>query len=87
VHWIVALVIRQATFLSRLVKGRSDLLVVDGKVQIGALKAAYMSPDDLAEDMRKQGVADLDSVKSARLERSGKLSVIKSNCNNKKSPA
>jgi uncharacterized membrane protein YcaP (DUF421 family) len=36
-----------------------------------------MSDDDLAEDLRQQGVADPKEVKLAFLERSGQLSVIK----------
>jgi uncharacterized membrane protein YcaP (DUF421 family) len=36
-----------------------------------------MSDDDLAEDLRQQGVSNPEKVKEARLERSGKLSVIK----------
>jgi uncharacterized membrane protein YcaP (DUF421 family) len=38
--------------------------------------AAHMSDDDLAEDLRQNGIEEPKEVKSARLERSGKLSVI-----------
>jgi uncharacterized membrane protein YcaP (DUF421 family) len=36
-----------------------------------------MSFDDLEEDLRLQGVEEHDEVKEARLERSGKVSVIR----------
>jgi uncharacterized membrane protein YcaP (DUF421 family) len=36
-----------------------------------------MSDEDLAEDLRSEGVADARDVLEARLERNGKLSVIK----------
>jgi uncharacterized membrane protein YcaP (DUF421 family) len=36
-----------------------------------------MSDGDLEEDLRSAGVADVREVFEARLERSGKLSVIK----------
>jgi uncharacterized membrane protein YcaP (DUF421 family) len=36
-----------------------------------------MSPDDLKEDLREQGVENSHDVKEARLERSGKLSVVR----------
>jgi uncharacterized membrane protein YcaP (DUF421 family) len=36
-----------------------------------------MSSDDLDEDLREQGVEKLQEVKEARLERSGKVSVIR----------
>jgi uncharacterized membrane protein YcaP (DUF421 family) len=42
-----------------------------------ALRAAHMSDDHLDEELRQQGVHDPNLVAEARLERSGKLSVIK----------
>jgi uncharacterized membrane protein YcaP (DUF421 family) len=37
----------------------------------------HVSGDDLAEDLRQKGVSDASEVKEARLERSGKVSVIR----------
>jgi uncharacterized membrane protein YcaP (DUF421 family) len=39
--------------------------------------AHHISADDLAEELRLEGVEDAGIVKSARLERSGEISVIK----------
>jgi uncharacterized membrane protein YcaP (DUF421 family) len=36
-----------------------------------------MSSDDLDEDLRERGVGKLQEVKESRLERSGKVSVIR----------
>jgi uncharacterized membrane protein YcaP (DUF421 family) len=36
-----------------------------------------MSDDDLDEDLRSRGIGEISAVKEARLERSGKLSVLK----------
>jgi uncharacterized membrane protein YcaP (DUF421 family) len=36
-----------------------------------------MSMDDLEEDLRQAGVENISDVKSARLERAGKVSVIR----------
>jgi uncharacterized membrane protein YcaP (DUF421 family) len=36
-----------------------------------------MSEDDLAEDLRQEGIETPTQVKMARLERSGRLSVIR----------
>ncbi|MGA8471394.1 MAG: YetF domain-containing protein [Pseudolabrys sp.] len=63
--------------MSYLVKGTETTVIRDGKVDRKALAASHMSDDDLAEDLRQQGVEMATEVKSARLERSGKLSVIK----------
>lgn len=42
-----------------------------------ALRDAHMSADDLAEDLRQQAVVGPSEVSEARLERNGKLSVIR----------
>jgi uncharacterized membrane protein YcaP (DUF421 family) len=77
VHWVVSLVARDVPALSRLFKGHSSLIVKDGLVHKKELSAAHMSQDDLEEDLRQQGVLSPADVKLARLERSGKLSVVK----------
>jgi uncharacterized membrane protein YcaP (DUF421 family) len=77
VHWVFSwIAIRSQTF-SGLIKGHSTLIVRAGKVQTEALKRSHMSRDDLDEDLREKGVDDPAQVDEARLERSGKLSVIK----------
>jgi uncharacterized membrane protein YcaP (DUF421 family) len=63
--------------LSFLVKGHDTTLIRNGRVDRKALRDAHMSTDDLAEDLRQQGVDNHYDVKEARLERSGKLSVIR----------
>jgi uncharacterized membrane protein YcaP (DUF421 family) len=76
-HWIFSYVARDSRWFSGLIKGHSTLLVAEGRVQQGPLADAHMSRDDLDEDLRQQGVSDPKNVKEARLERSGRLSVIK----------
>jgi len=77
IHWVISYFARDSEFLSYLVKGRDTVLVREGNVDRTALARSHMSDDDLAEDLRQQGVEEPKEVKSARLERSGKLSVIK----------
>jgi len=76
-HWLISLGARGWPRLGWLVKGQSDLLIKNGKVDRGELKRAHMTDDDLAEDLRQKGVGDPSDVKEARLERDGVLSVIK----------
>ena len=76
-HWLISLGARGWPRLGWLVKGQSDLLIKNGKVDRGELKRAHMTDDDLAEDLRQKGVGDPTDVKEARLERDGVLSVIK----------
>jgi uncharacterized protein DUF421 len=56
---------------------RYGCLIRNGKVDLKALAASHMSEDDLAEDLRQEGIETRKQAKTARLERSGKLSVIR----------
>jgi uncharacterized membrane protein YcaP (DUF421 family) len=76
-HWLFSLMSRSSKTVSALIKGHSTILVRDGHVDHRELRTAHMSDDDLAEDLRQEGVADVTAVKEARLERSGQVSVIK----------
>jgi uncharacterized membrane protein YcaP (DUF421 family) len=76
-HWIISLVSRDWPAFSTLVKGRTTPLIKNGRIDRQALKDAHMSDDDLEEDLRQEGVDHPSQVKEARLERSGKLSVVK----------
>jgi uncharacterized membrane protein YcaP (DUF421 family) len=76
-HWVISYFTEGSPTLGSLVKGNTTVLVRNGRIDRQALKDAHMSPDDLDEDLREQGIDDPKKVKEARLERSGKLSVIK----------
>lgn len=76
-HWIISYFAKGSPTLSYMVKGRSTAIIKDGRVDKEALSAAHMSGDDLNEDLRQEGVKDPKEVKEARLERSGRVSVIK----------
>jgi uncharacterized membrane protein YcaP (DUF421 family) len=76
-HWVFSALARESRFFSGLVKGHSTLLIRDGRINRKALRAAHMSDDDLEEDLRNKGIDDPTAVAEARLERNGKLSVIK----------
>ena len=53
------------------------LLVKDGRVQRRNLRTEMLTLDDLKEQLREQGVADVAEVKECYLEPDGRLSVIK----------
>ncbi|HKS84770.1 MAG TPA: YetF domain-containing protein [Pseudolabrys sp.] len=76
-HWLLSYFSESSSTFSFLVKGHDTVLIRNGRVDRKALRDAHMSADDLAEDLRQQGVDNHQDVKEARLERSGKLSVIR----------
>ncbi|PJK29919.1 DUF421 domain-containing protein [Minwuia thermotolerans] len=62
---------------SKLVKGRSLLLVKDGEVDWKAMRLAQLGHRDLEENLRQNGVAQIESVAEAHLERDGSISVVR----------
>lgn len=63
--------------LGTFLKGTPVMLVKDGKLQKEALKKNSLTENDLQEAMRSGGVASLDDIETACLERSGSISIIK----------
>jgi uncharacterized membrane protein YcaP (DUF421 family) len=60
----------------RLVKGTDDVVIEKGELQHDAMRRNYFTERDLMEDLRLKSHETPAEVKSARIERSGDLSVI-----------
>ncbi|MBE6988253.1 MAG: DUF421 domain-containing protein [Ruminococcaceae bacterium] len=56
--------------------GKPVIIIVDGVIDQKALKATRLSVEELQEDLRLKDVFDLASVRLARLETNGQLSVL-----------
>ncbi len=76
---------RMLTFLAArfhsvgvLVKGTPVQLIENGKVDADILRRHSLSRHDLEEDLRLSGLDQPEAVRSARLERNGEISIIKS---------
>ncbi|MGN6461145.1 MAG: DUF421 domain-containing protein [Pseudolabrys sp.] len=76
-HWLISWVTRSSPRLSYWTKGYDTVLIRKGTIDRAALRGSHMSDDDLSEDLRQNGIASVAEVEEARLERSGKLSVIR----------
>lgn len=59
------------------IKGSSETVITNGKVDRAALRRHHFGDDDLHEELRLNGVDSPEKVKLARLERSGEVSVVK----------
>ena len=67
----------QFPLFEMLIKGRSDILVRDGKPLTGTMKSHQISRSDLMEEVRLNGqVSDVEEVQTATLERNGEISVV-----------
>ena len=60
----------------RLICGNPTTLIQDGAIQEAALRRNRFTLDELIEELRAQGVTDLNTVKYAVLETNGRLSVL-----------
>ena len=76
-HWLFSAIALRWRGFGPLVKGHPQVLIRDGAIDRRALRRAHMGERDLWEDLRAKGVARLEQVAEARLERSGELSVIR----------
>ena len=56
--------------------GTPSVLIENGKLQQDAMRKNRYTLDELLEELREQGVADISTVKHAVLENSGQLSVF-----------
>ena len=59
-----------------LISGKPALLIVRGKIDQSQMRRNRVTPDELAEALRNEGILDLNSVDYAILETDGKLNVI-----------
>jgi len=62
--------------LRRLICGEAALIISEGRVLQDAMRKNRLTLDELMEELRGQGITDLNQVKYAVLETSGKLSVL-----------
>jgi uncharacterized membrane protein YcaP (DUF421 family) len=75
-HWVFSAASQRSQAFSHFIKGYATTIIRNGKIDRDAMAQTHMSGDDLEEDLRDKGVKDAAQVQEARLERSGKLSVI-----------
>ncbi|HEU0209660.1 MAG TPA: YetF domain-containing protein [Candidatus Udaeobacter sp.] len=78
-HRVLALGAYVSHAFGILVKGKSVVLVEDGRVDQRNMRFNHISQHDLEEDMRLDvQTEDISKIKVARIERSGDISFIKS---------
>lgn len=77
-HRILSVFADRSSKIEGLLKGHRNAVVKDGKLIHTTMKHHHVTEDDITEQLRLHGVSDLSHVKAAYLERSGEISVIKS---------
>ena len=76
-HALVAALLVRVPRLSPMFKGASVTLAEGGQVNESALRRSGLGAKDFEEAVRIGGARDASEVESARLERNGKISVIR----------
>jgi uncharacterized membrane protein YcaP (DUF421 family) len=76
-HRALAKIAFHSDAFSKLIKGDSDEVIHDGKLNHGVMARYDLTEGDLIECVRLQGnLDDFGKVRGARVERSGEISVI-----------
>lgn len=74
---LFALISSRSRRFNQLISGDSPILIQDGEIQSHNLKKAHVSQTELISSLRNNAhLSDPSQVKTARLERSGQISVI-----------
>lgn len=76
-NWLVGRVAFASPRLERAIEGVPTLLVHEGRLVETNLRRETISREELLSNLRSQGVFDLREVRTAILEPSGKLSILR----------
>ena len=76
-NWIVGRIAFSSPRMERAIEGVPTLLVHHGHLIEANLRKENFSREDLMSNLRSQGVFDIEEVRAAILEPSGKLSVLR----------
>lgn len=77
IHEVFAKLAYKYRFFGFIVKGKSKLLIENGKINWNEMKAGNITHDDLLEVCHKELKSeDLTTIAKARLERSGEITMI-----------
>ena len=76
VEWVLAAAAVGSVWVRRVLCGKPVILIENGKVLQGALRATRVTLDELTGHLREKNILDLRSVQYAILETNGNLSVF-----------
>ena len=76
INYFVVRVVHKSKKLQRIVEGRRDILIKNGKIRMDHLDRELISRADLRSAALKQGISSLDDVDHCVLEPTGALSFV-----------
>jgi uncharacterized membrane protein YcaP (DUF421 family) len=75
VNYLIGVLTYKSKHVERLVEGRAQIIVHDGKLFEDVMSEASITRDELESTLRESGFFDLKEVRLAILENNGKISV------------
>jgi Predicted membrane protein len=75
INWLVVRTLFRSPRLTRMLEGRSAILVRDGRIDRKALERESLTHDELVEVIHRQGFERLDQVKHCELEPNGTFAI------------
>jgi uncharacterized membrane protein YcaP (DUF421 family) len=75
INWLVVRTLYKSPRLTRMLEGRSTVLIRDGKIDVKAVKRESLTHAELMEVIHRQGFETLDKVRSCELEPNGSFYV------------
>lgn len=79
VHFLFASIAFKSRFFGKMIKGKSRVLIEDGKINWDNMKTSHITKHDLQSEVRQSGFIKLEDVEYACLERNGQISIILKN--------
>jgi uncharacterized membrane protein YcaP (DUF421 family) len=76
VHFLIATARTKSNWLARLLDGTPLVLLDNGQWRSNTLSRMRIQDDDVMAQARDQGIATLDKIEIAILERNGQISII-----------
>lgn len=74
---IISIIMLKRAGFRRMICGKPIVVISDGKIDQSEMHKLRMSTEDLSEELRQQGIFNLEDVGFAIVETNGKLSVLK----------
>jgi uncharacterized membrane protein YcaP (DUF421 family) len=83
---IISYIIMKSSFAQKMISGNPRVIIRDGKIDQGEMRNLRWTIEDLTEQLRANGVFDINEVAFAIVETSGSLSVYQKFCHRPLSP-
>lgn len=77
IAWVVDYLAFKSRRIEKIVEGSSEIIIQDGHIVQAIKKKLMITDNELLESLREHGVATPEEVKIARVESSGKITIIK----------